>query len=46
MMDQRLNYIHMNPVKEGLVYEVHYYPYSSAIDYAGGIGKIKINYID
>lgn len=46
MMDQRLDYIHMNPVKEGLVFEVHHYPYSSAIDYAGGNGKIKIRPID
>ncbi|WP_420581312.1 REP-associated tyrosine transposase [Reichenbachiella sp.] len=35
MIDQRLNYIHLNPVEEGYVYEPKHYVYSSAKDYAG-----------
>ncbi len=35
MIDQKLEYIHMNPVKEGLVAEAHHYAYSSAGAYAG-----------
>ena len=42
MMDQRLNYIHDNPVKEGLVYEPEHYIYSSALDYSGGKGLLEI----
>jgi putative transposase len=33
MMDQRLTYLHDNPVKAGYVWEPQYYKYSSAIDY-------------
>jgi REP element-mobilizing transposase RayT len=33
MMDQRLEYLHENPVKAGLVWEPADYKYSSAIDY-------------
>jgi hypothetical protein len=35
VIDQKLEYIHMNPVKEGLVAEAHHYVYSSASAYAG-----------
>jgi len=42
MMDQRLEYLHNNPVKAGLVYEAEEYPYSSAIDYAEGKGMLEI----
>lgn len=35
VIDQKLEYIHMNPVKEGLVAEAHHYVYSSAVAYAG-----------
>lgn len=35
VIEQKLNYIHMNPVKEGLVAEAHHYLYSSATAYAG-----------
>ena len=35
VIEQKLNYIHMNPVREGLVTEPHHYPYSSAGAYAG-----------
>ncbi|MEO9803947.1 MAG: transposase [Reichenbachiella sp.] len=42
MMDQRLDYIHNNPVKAGLVYEPSAYVYSSAVDYAGGKGLLDL----
>ncbi|MDW3196869.1 MAG: transposase [Cytophagales bacterium] len=45
MMDQRLDYIHMNPVKEELVREPEHYPFSSAIDYAGGRGLLDLTMI-
>ncbi len=35
VIDQKLEYIHMNPAKEGLVAEAHHYIYSSASAYAG-----------
>ena len=44
MMQQKLDYIHDNPVKEGLVNESFHYRYSSAIDYSGGKGLINIEF--
>jgi len=35
MVEQRLNYIHRNPVKEGYVYAPENYVYSSASAYCG-----------
>lgn len=43
-LEQKLNYIHQNPVKAGLVYEAEHYVHSSAIDYAGGKGLLEIDY--
>jgi len=45
MFEQRLDYIHDNPVKAGLVWNAEDYMYSSAIDYAGGKGLLEISYI-
>lgn len=45
MVRQRLDYLHNNPVKEGIVSEPHHYLYSSAIDYAGGKGLLDIEFI-
>lgn len=42
MMDQRLNYLHNNPVNEGIVEEPEHYIYSSARDYAGVKGLLDI----
>lgn len=42
MIDQRLNYLHNNPVEAGFVSEAHEYLYSSARDYAGERGLLKI----
>jgi REP element-mobilizing transposase RayT len=38
---EKINYIHNNPVDEGLVYYPQDYVYSSAKDYAGDEGLIK-----
>ena len=46
MMEQRLDYIHHNPVVEGIVDEPEYYLYSSARDYAGMKGMLELNYIE
>ena len=34
VIDEKINYIHNNPVEEGLVFNAEDYVYSSAIDYA------------
>ena len=41
-LEQIINYIHENPVKQGFTDNPVNYPYSSAIDYADGKGLIKI----
>ncbi|WP_207432025.1 REP-associated tyrosine transposase [Sabulibacter ruber] len=41
-----LDYIHHNPVEAGLVREAADYIYCSAIDYAGGTGLLKINFME
>lgn len=38
---EKINYIHQNPVEEGLVYNPEDYVYSSARDYAGEKGLIN-----
>ena len=43
IMDQKLGYIHNNPVKAGFVIEPEYYPYSSARDYAGMKGYLDVD---
>jgi REP element-mobilizing transposase RayT len=46
VIDQKLDYLHNNPVKAGIVYKPEEYVYSSAIDYAGGKGLIDVVLID
>ena len=41
VIKEKINYIHQNPVKAGLVYKSYDYVYSSAIDYAGGKGLLE-----
>lgn len=41
MLDQKVHYIHMNPVSAGLVEGPLQYELSSARDYAGGLGLIR-----
>ncbi|MDX1936056.1 MAG: transposase, partial [Flavihumibacter sp.] len=43
MADSKLNYIHQNPVREGIVEKGEDYLYSSACDYAGKKGLIKLD---
>lgn len=45
VIDQKLDYIHNNPVESGFVQEPHYWKYSSAIDYSGGKGLLDIDYV-
>lgn len=46
MIDQRLHYLHNNPVNEGIVEEPEHYVYSSARDYAGIKGLLDIVLLD
>jgi putative transposase len=43
---QKLNYIHMNPVKAGYVLEPNHWKYISAVDYYGGKGVLDILFIN
>lgn len=45
-IDQKLNYIHQNPVRAEWVDEPEHYLYSSARDYAGGTGLIQVELLD
>ena len=45
LMEQKLDYIHNNPVEAGFVSDPEYYIYSRAIDYAGGKGLIEVEFI-
>jgi hypothetical protein len=42
MKEQRLNYIHNNPVEEEIVFNAEDYKYSSAVSYADGIGVLEL----
>jgi putative transposase len=42
MFKQKLDYIHNNPVRGGIVDEAHEYLYSSARDYMGKRGLVKV----
>ena len=41
-IEQKLNYIHQNPVKAGIVDKAEDYVYSSARNYAGEMGLINV----
>ena len=45
VIDQKLDYIHMNPVNEGFVDEPQHYPYSSAAAYAGMPSMLSVEII-
>lgn len=46
LIKQRLNYLHENPIRSGLVWEAWHFKYSSAIDYyTNEKGLIKIEYL-
>jgi REP element-mobilizing transposase RayT len=42
IIEQKLNYLHNNPVEEDYVNEPYEYKYSSAIDYSGGKGMVDV----
>ena len=42
VMQQKLDYIHLNPVRAGFVDEPWHYRYSSAKDYSGMKGLLKL----
>ncbi len=41
VIDEKINYIHNNPVEEGLVFRPEDYVYSSAKDYSGEKGILN-----
>ena len=41
VIDEKIDYIHNNPVEEGLVFRAEDYLYSSAADYAGEQGVLE-----
>ena len=43
--NQKLNYIHYNPVKAEIVNREEDYKYSSAIDWAGGRGLLEVTIV-
>jgi REP element-mobilizing transposase RayT len=46
VINQKLKYIHQNPVKAGVVFKAEHYMYSSASDYAGERGMLDIILIE
>ncbi len=42
VIQEKLNYIHYNPVEEGLVFRPEDYVYSSAVNYSGQNGLLEI----
>ena len=46
IMQQKLNYIHNNPVEEGIVFKPEDYVYSSAKDYCGEKGLLELLLIE
>lgn len=44
-IDQKLDYIHQNPVRAEIVDEPEYYSYSSARNYAGEVGLMQVELI-
>ena len=46
MIEQRLDYLHNNPVEERIVSEPEHYLYSSAFDYCGGKGLVKVTILE
>jgi putative transposase len=45
MFQQKMDYIHLNPVKEGIVANAHEYLYSSALDYSGKKGIVNVTVV-
>lgn len=45
LMMQKIEYVHQNPVEAMIVAEPEDYLFSSAVDYAGGNGLVKIQFL-
>jgi REP element-mobilizing transposase RayT len=45
LINQKLDYIHDNPVATMLVEEPQHYVFSSAVDYCGGKGLVKVEFL-
>ena len=45
-IDEKLNYVHNNPVDTGLVNRSEDYVWSSARDYCGEKGLVDIDFLD
>lgn len=45
-LKQKIHYTHYNPVRAGIVAEPEHYLYSSAIDYAGGKGLVRVTVLE
>ena len=45
VIDQKVDYIHNNPVEAGFVREVQDWKYSSAINYSGGQGVLNVEFV-
>ncbi len=45
-IEQKLAYLHNNPVAAGMVYEPEHYVWSSAINYTGAPGLIEMVLIE
>ncbi len=45
VIDQKVDYIHNNPVLAGFVEEPWHWRYSSAVDYSGGKGLLEIDFV-
>ena len=45
VLNQKMDYIHQNPVVSGFVIEPEHWKYSSAIDYSGGKGVLEMDYV-
>ena len=45
IIDQKIDYIHNNPLEAGFVSEAEHWIYRSAVDYAGGKGLIEISFV-
>lgn len=46
VIEQKLQYIHQNPVVSGFVCEAEHWKYSSAIDYCGRRGLLDIDFVN
>jgi hypothetical protein len=46
IMEQKLTYLHNNPVEAGFVTEAHHWKYGSAMDYAGLKGFVDIEKLE